>query len=798
MKTLWMIAAGCMLLVGAPNAFAQQVPPISGPGEQATGPGELPPPIDVADVDAYGEELLRGPGHEAFAEQYNQDPVAGVVVDRAPPPAVPEIPPEIRPEGDSVEWLSGYWFWDDDRDDFLWISGTWRKIPPGLRWLPGYWAEIEGGFQWVAGTWIAAERTEVEYIAQSPPESLELGPVGDAPSENHFWLPGSWTFRQNSYAWRPGFWSAGYDDWVWVPQRHLWTPRGYVACSGYWDYPLASRGTLFAPFYFNRPVYNRTGFFFTPRVSIFAGLLQSHFWVRPGYRHYYFGDYYASNYRGVGIYPWHTFHAGVRNGGGRHGYDPLFAYSSLHGRSRGANFYRQVNNQYNVFVNQADRRPARTYGEQIGRGDGGRGRDFNGRGGGDWGDLRLGESIQDVARREPSRYKRLTSDQLSRFDTDSTRTRQIGALRREAESTGRRGEDRQGGEGRQTAGRRIASDTSATVSPDRFRLPPDERVRRGAAGSQAQSRGPGRYESGRPSAEDRAGEIASPPRGTESPLATPQRREGRVDGRAEARPTRSATPTDRGRRDLRPAPSITAPAGSTPPAMRRGEGRPSVPSVIDRPDSGRRENGRREADRPSFDRPGDGRPGGVRQTSGDSPARSTGGRAGDLASGATPFSPSLAPILNSQRPTRSERPGQVERPGQARPPGRVERPGQGQRPPITAPSGAAGGVRPFAPAGVAPSRGPGFQRPSSREPSSQGASSSRERRGETPSVGPRVSPPSRSGPAIGPRGNGGRDGGGGQRGGGGSERRGRGGGPEGGKPGGDRPDRGDRSSRGPR
>ena len=171
----------------------------------------------IEDVDAYGEELLRGPVHEAYAEQYNQEPVEGVIIDREPPPLVPEIPPEQKLAGDNVEWLPGYWFWDDDRADFIWISGVWRKIPPGQRWLPGYWAEADGQYQWVSGTWLVTDRAEIEYIAQSPPETLELGPVGEPPSTEHFWIPGCWIWQQNNYAWRPGYWSIGYSNWVWVP-----------------------------------------------------------------------------------------------------------------------------------------------------------------------------------------------------------------------------------------------------------------------------------------------------------------------------------------------------------------------------------------------------------------------------------------------------------------------------------------------------------------------------------------------------------------------------------------------------
>src|SRR6056297_2008139 len=124
----------------------QDAAELLGPAGQPIAPG-LPDSDSemIPDTEAYeyGEELLRGPVHEAFAEQYNQEPVEGLIVNREPPPDVPEIPPELKPEGDNIEWISGYWFWDDDRDDFIWVSGVWRHIPPGQRWVPGYWAELE-------------------------------------------------------------------------------------------------------------------------------------------------------------------------------------------------------------------------------------------------------------------------------------------------------------------------------------------------------------------------------------------------------------------------------------------------------------------------------------------------------------------------------------------------------------------------------------------------------------------------------------------------------------------------------
>jgi hypothetical protein len=72
------------------------------------------------------EVLTRGPVHEAFAETVTFDPEAGIVVTKAPAASIEELPPEQRPEGTNVEWIPGYWAWDDEHNDFLWVSGGCR------------------------------------------------------------------------------------------------------------------------------------------------------------------------------------------------------------------------------------------------------------------------------------------------------------------------------------------------------------------------------------------------------------------------------------------------------------------------------------------------------------------------------------------------------------------------------------------------------------------------------------------------------------------------------------------------
>src|SRR5262245_10063417 len=76
------------------------------------------------------EVLTRGPVHEAFAETIVFDPEPGVVVPKEPPDLIEEVPPEQKPEGTNVEWIPGYWAWEDERNDFLWVSGVWRAVPP--------------------------------------------------------------------------------------------------------------------------------------------------------------------------------------------------------------------------------------------------------------------------------------------------------------------------------------------------------------------------------------------------------------------------------------------------------------------------------------------------------------------------------------------------------------------------------------------------------------------------------------------------------------------------------------------
>ena len=326
-----------------------------------------PPPQQQqpSTVDQGGIEILtRGPVHEAFAETITFDPEPGLVAPKAPPADIEELPPQQRPAGPNLNWIPGYWAWDDERNDFLWLSGIWRALPPGRQWVPGYWGQAGRGFQWTSGYWADAAASEIQYLPE-PPATVEAGPNIAAPSADDIWLPGCWVWQQNRYAWRPGYWTQGHQDWDWVPDHYVWTPSGYVFVDGYYDYSVPRRGIVFAPVYFNAGVYTQRGFSYSPSTVINPSVFVSHLFLRSAYGHYYFGDYYGSNYRSAGFSPWFSYHSS------RRGYDPIYAHQRWQHRHDGDWEHRTKTN-YRNYLDNEDARPPRTWAAQrelAGRGE---------------------------------------------------------------------------------------------------------------------------------------------------------------------------------------------------------------------------------------------------------------------------------------------------------------------------------------------------------------------------------------------------------------------------------------------
>src|SRR5262249_45194484 len=84
----------------------------------ADNPDDAAPPKEPKDT----KILTRGPIHEAFAQPSAKDPEAAPVIDKKPPDPIKEEVPDTKPDNDDALWIPGYWAWDEENEDFLWVS----------------------------------------------------------------------------------------------------------------------------------------------------------------------------------------------------------------------------------------------------------------------------------------------------------------------------------------------------------------------------------------------------------------------------------------------------------------------------------------------------------------------------------------------------------------------------------------------------------------------------------------------------------------------------------------------------
>ncbi len=532
-------AAGLLPTLDGPWAYAQELPPA------------LPVPEGVVldEEQGDGEHLLRGPMHEAFAAPVTFEVGPGLVVPLAPPEPINELPPDIRPEGDAV-WLEGYWGWDDEREQFIWVSGVYRVPPVGRRWVPGHWQEAEGGFRWHSGFWAPLEEDELTYLPD-PPQTLEQGPTSLAPSEEHFWVNGHWNYVGNSYAWRPGYWARGHEQWVWMPAHYVWTPRGCIFVPGYWDYRLIDRGMAFAPVYWHRPVYRYAGFYYRPVRMIDLARLHLHMFVRPRYHHYYYGDWYGPSR--FGIYASFSFH-------GRYGYDPLWSYHHWYFGRQGIDYAARVRGWHVYFERHVDRRPPHTWYAQRQFAERHRGYEHLNR-------VALGHDLREYASRNPRRVTHVPEPERQRMHDSGRAMRELSDARRSAERDARPGDDRTRRPDTELARLRLPE----TSDVRQRREQPSERIPSGRRPPDTRSEDrPG----ARPGGEARPS-LRPDARPTPQPEARPTPQvEARPTLRPEGRPETRPTP----RPEARPTPQVEARPTPQPEARPtpRPEGRPET------------------------------------------------------------------------------------------------------------------------------------------------------------------------------------------------------------------------------
>jgi len=305
-----------LALVATTSAQPPLPPPDKSEAKDGAQPADQPEPgVKVAE---------KGPIHEAFAQPGAETRGKGMTAPKKPPAPVPELPPETKPDGENVKWVPGYWQWDKEKEDFIWISGFWRNVPPGRTWQAGEWIEKNGTWMYTPGFWRPTNMNNWRIDLPEPPTSVESGPSTPSDDPNAIWIPGQWEYRNDQYVWRSGYWAHSNDDQVWQPGQYLATGSGYSYCPGDWDYPLEDRGLLYAPVYFTQPLWQTPGWYYRPRFALGLGFgyggwgsggLFGSLFYGPGYNNYYYGNYYN---------PWYT--GGSWLGYGSPFWSPVFSF----------------------------------------------------------------------------------------------------------------------------------------------------------------------------------------------------------------------------------------------------------------------------------------------------------------------------------------------------------------------------------------------------------------------------------------------------------------------------------------
>ncbi|MBN9120879.1 MAG: hypothetical protein J0I06_17300 [Planctomycetes bacterium] len=233
-----------------------------------------PPPRPASKSDGADNRVVlveRGPIHEGFAEPGAQVRGKGITAPKAPPAPVNEVPPLPRPEGANVRWVPGYWQWDADRTDFVWVCGLYRNAPPERAWEPGRWKDVKQQWTYFPGYWRPADNKPLPTNLPEPPAPKEEAPTAPTGNPNAMWVPGVWLHKGGKFEWQPGYWPAGSGTMIWQQGQYVQTETGFAFVPGHWDYPLEERGELYSPVYFSPAQRAKRGWAYRPEYVLSFG-----------------------------------------------------------------------------------------------------------------------------------------------------------------------------------------------------------------------------------------------------------------------------------------------------------------------------------------------------------------------------------------------------------------------------------------------------------------------------------------------------------------------------------------------
>jgi hypothetical protein len=261
--------------------------------------------------------LEKGPIHEGFAQPGAPTRGKGITAPKAPPPPVDELPPDAKPDGANVRWLPGYWQWDAERDDFVWVCGCYRNAPPDRTWEPGRWREVKQQWTYFPGYWRPSNVKALPAHLPEPPASTEDAPGGPNDNPQAMWVPGVWEYKSGKYRWQAGYWPPGQHHMLWQQGQYVATEAGFAFVPAHWDYPLEERGLLYSPVYFSPAQREKRGWSYRPEFAIAFGSESK--WgqggafdslhIGPNYNAYYYGPYSLGGPLSDEVPQWDAFFA---------------------------------------------------------------------------------------------------------------------------------------------------------------------------------------------------------------------------------------------------------------------------------------------------------------------------------------------------------------------------------------------------------------------------------------------------------------------------------------------------------
>lgn len=195
--------------------------------------------------------LATGPVHEAVAATDTVTIESTVRVSRQPPTEIPDGERPLRKSSDAV-WIEGYWEWFQDRREFVWLPGIWRRPPAGLTWKPGKWVPSPDGAVRYPGYWYDDQKPPT-IMRDLPPNNREFLRDGGRTATHNmlgadgFWARGSWSINaEGKFLWQPGYVAAAEPGYQWQAGRVVPVQGGYAVTVGYFDVTPSQRGQVFA------------------------------------------------------------------------------------------------------------------------------------------------------------------------------------------------------------------------------------------------------------------------------------------------------------------------------------------------------------------------------------------------------------------------------------------------------------------------------------------------------------------------------------------------------------------------